>query len=96
MQYDSMMTKAINIAEKHGIKVHAGIPNSADGNCIFESIIDSINRRDCFEETFPESPDYYRRVWLEEIENIGYDKWNFGKSLAEWKEEWSILKCLQR
>ena len=87
-----MIIKAIAEAEKHGIKVHNTTPNSADGNCIFESVIDSINRRSCFQQSLPELPDHYRKRWLEEVESIGYDKWNCGKTIAEWKEEWSILK----
>ena len=78
-----IIIKAIAIDEKHGIKVHNTIPNSADGNCIFES---------CFQQSLPELPDHYRKRWLEEVESIGYDKWNCGKTIAEWKEEWSILK----
>ena len=55
--------KAIAIAKKHGINIHADEPNSADGNCIFESVISSINNRNCFPENFKESPDYYRKKW---------------------------------
>ena len=47
-----MVTKAIENAEFHGIRLHQGISNLADGDCIFESVIDSVNTRDCFEESF--------------------------------------------
>ena len=87
----SMIEEAVVIAGKHGINVHCS-PNSADGNCIFESVIDSLNRRRCFQETLSESPDYYRRMWLQVAEDIGYSHWNLGKTVAEWRKEWSILK----
>jgi len=87
-----MIGIALTNAERHGIKLHAGAPNSADGNCVFESIIDSINQRDSFQETLPESPDFYRKVWLEEVQSNGFDRWNLGKTVTEWDAEWNVLK----
>ena len=84
--------EAIANAKKHGIDVHADEPNSADGNCVFESVMSSINNRNCFGENLEESPDYYRKKWLEEVEKFAYDQWNLGKTKAEWKHEWSILQ----
>ena len=51
-----------------------------------------MNRRRCFQETLSESPDYYRRMWLQVAEDIGYSNWNLGKTVAEWRKEWSILR----
>jgi hypothetical protein len=43
-----MVTKAIENAAFHGIDLHHGVKNLANGDCLFESILDSINTRDCF------------------------------------------------
>ena len=57
-----MIDKAVNSAKVHGINIHAGVENLANGNCVFESVIDSINTRASFEEKLDETPDYYRRI----------------------------------
>jgi len=93
LKHSLIFQKAIGIAKKHGISVHADEPNSADGNCVFESVMSSINNSNCFQENFEESPNYYRKMWLDEVEKFAYDNWNLGKTEAEWKYEWSILKC---
>ena len=41
-----IVEKAIVNAKAHGINLHAGVQNLANGNCAFESIIDSMNTRD--------------------------------------------------
>ena len=45
-----IITRAISNAKEHGISIHAGVKNLANGNCAFESIIDSINTRVSFLE----------------------------------------------
>ena len=76
----SMVDIAIQNAARHGIGLHQGVPNLANGNCIFESIIDNISTRGCFKESFDGEPDYYRRLWLDEAENAVF---NFsGSSLS--------------
>ena len=55
-----MLMGAISSAKKHGIDVRPGSPNSAAGNCAFESVISNINDRSCFDGSFPFSADYYR------------------------------------
>ena len=64
----------------------------ANGNCAFESIIDSISTRTCFGETFEGTPDYWRNVWMTTIENIAFDEWHGNLSLEEWKAEFEVLK----
>ena len=87
-----IIKKAVENAKAHGIDIHVGVLNLGNGNCIFESIIDSINTRNCFEETIDDTPDDLRRIWLEEVEKIAYEEWNYGFTRDEWKTEWSALK----
>ena len=87
-----IIVRAVENAKIHGIDVHAGPKNLANGNCLIESIIDSINVRSCFSETIEETPDHWRNKWLEEVENIGYGNWNNGLTMEEWKEGWELLR----
>ena len=87
-----MIDKAVNSAKVHGINIHAGVENLANGNCIFESVIDSINTRASFEEHLDESPDYYRHNWMAEVEDVAYEDWNNGMTRAEWSAGWQVLK----
>jgi hypothetical protein len=87
-----MVNMAISCAKSHGINVHRGVVNMGNGNCAFETMIDSINTRTCFEETFDGSPGYWRKVWMTEVEKIAFDSFNGGLSRAEWKEGWEKLK----
>ena len=83
---------AVENAKSHGINVHVGVLNLGNGNCIFESIIDSINTRNCFQDTIDGTPDDLRTIWLDEVEKIAYDKWNHGLTRDEWEAKWSVLK----
>ena len=83
-----IIKRAVENARAHGINVHAGVQNLGNGNCLFESVIDSINTRSIFQEIIEETPDNCRRIWMEEVEDIAYDEWNLGLSRAEWAEEW--------
>ena len=88
----TMVSVAIKNAEWHGINIHHGTSNNADGNCIFESIIDNINSRPCFREFWSGSEDYLRKLWLEEAEVL---VWNFcGLGMPEeiLRKEWGYLK----
>ena len=90
---ERLITKrAVENAKAHGINLHAGVQNLGNGNCLFESIIDSINTRRVFQENINETPDECRKIWMEEVENIAYNEWNGGLSRAEWAAEWSVLK----
>ena len=63
----SMVDIAIENAAKHGISLHQGVPNLANGNCMFESIVDNISTRECFEEvplTFTEKSGWMKlKIW---------------------------------
>ena len=56
----NMIERAIENAKAHGINIHAGVQNLGNGNCVFESIIDSINMRSIYQETIEGTPDYWR------------------------------------
>ena len=87
-----MIDKAISNAASQGISLRHGVGNLANGNCAFESVMDSISTRSCFKETFNGTPDYYRHVWMSEIERIAFESWNQGLSRDEWSESWKVLK----
>ena len=57
-----------------------------------KACIDSISTQSCFQETYQGSPDKWRRIWMTEIEEVAFEKWNSGLSMSEWKKGWSILK----
>ena len=90
--YAVMISKAIEIASKLGIQMYHPFLNSANGKCAFEGVIDNINWRPCFDKTYSGSPDYYRALWMNEIENIAFDDWNMGLSRTEWHKEWTLMK----
>ena len=76
-----MLDKAIKNAKFHGVDLHPGVRNLGHGNCAFESIIDSINTRSCFPETYDGTPDYWRRVWMTEVEQTAFTNWHGSKKL---------------
>ena len=69
-----MVTKAIENAAFHGIHLSHGVKNLDNGDCLFESIIDSINTRDCFQESFDGTPAHWRNIWMSNIEEIAFDE----------------------
>ena len=73
-----MVNTAISVANTHGIKVHRGVENLANGDCAFETMIDSISTRRCFQESYNGTPKFWRKTWMGEIESIAYDAWNEG------------------
>ena len=87
-----IIQKAVENASSHGIRLHAGVENLANGNCAFEAVIDSINTRSSFEETLDHTPDYWRGVWMTEIEKVAYDEWNNGLAKTEWEAGFELLK----
>ena len=79
----------------HGIKIHAGVKNLANGNCAFISVIDSINTRVSFLEEYDGTPDHWRNIWMTEEENIAYETWSNGLTRNEWKDGWAVLKGMR-
>ena len=48
-----MISRAIENARKHGIKLEHGSPNPGVGDCAFEAIVQNNNDRHCFREKLP-------------------------------------------
>ena len=84
--------RGIANAKSHGINMQGGVMNNGDGNCAFEAVIDSISMRSCFNQTLDGDPDFWRKTWLREVENVAYDRWNDGLSIDQWKAEWKVLQ----
>ena len=89
---DEIIERGILNAKAHDINVHVGVRNLANGNCAFESVLDSINTRDCFEDSFTGTPDEWRLSWMTEVENVAFEEWNGGLTREEWHEAWELLK----
>ena len=85
-----MVNVAIKNAEFHGINLHAGVPNNANGDCSIEAITDNISTRSCFQETFGESPEFYRLQWMNETEDLVFQI--SGWEEEKFRSEWNILK----
>ena len=90
---DKLITeRAKASAMKHGIKLREGTPNSANGDCAFESTIYNVNDRDSFPDKLHFSPDYYRRIWMTDVKNriLHYQTWNI-YSVTEWEDGWADM-----
>ena len=94
-----MVKMAIDIGSEHEVNLVAGgktMPNKANGNCLYESIIDNINsRRKYFSEDLRDTPENYRKYWLQE----GEMKIREGKvfypniySDEQWDSAWETLQ----
>ena len=80
-----MLQRAVNSASHHGISIVQGRLNNALGDCAFEAIIFNNNDRECFPQKFPFSTDYYRRIWMTDMQAKSLDNptWNLGYSSDE-------------
>ena len=77
---DSAMVKlAIDIASKHQIDLEFGhklISNKADGNWLYQSVMDNVSSRECFGEKLKRTPEYYRKEWNQKgQDNIKHSDW---------------------
>ena len=88
----SMVDTALRNAEAHGINLKHGVPSLGNGDCAFESVIDSINTRNCFDNHFDGEPSKWRYEWMTVIEEIAYEGWNGGLTKQQWKEGFDVLK----
>ena len=89
-----MVVQAIESAKKHDINLTQGILNKADGNCAFESVINNINYRHCFEHKLQHSVQTYRQRWMTNLENKSseYPTLGAGFTDQEQQENWNRLK----
>ena len=90
--FDNMKDRAMLNARFHGVSMHPGVENLGNGNCAFETVLDSINTRECFPDKFEGPPDYWRRLWMTEVEKVAFNDWRGNMSKAEWKDGWKVLK----
>ncbi|XP_035292059.1 uncharacterized protein LOC118237448 isoform X1 [Anguilla anguilla] len=91
---NSIFQTTISIAEQHGIQLRSGNPNKAKGNCLYESIIDNINARECFPELFTERPKHYRNVWntVDEQKIKASPYYPNIYTEQKWREAWQTLQ----
>ena len=87
-----MLRNAIKNAQYHGINVYHGAKIRPDGDCVFGSVIDNLNSRECFDESLKPDPIYWRRIWMTELEHVAYDVWNGSMSREQWKSAFHQLK----
>ena len=91
---ENIFTKAISSAQKHNIKLKAGRKDRGYGNCAFESVINNLNDRACFREHLKQTPNWYRRMWMEDMMNriiLGICPWNAGHSVQQIREGFNKL-----
>ena len=87
-----MIDNGIENAKFHGINLHPGVPNLANGDCALECMIDSISTRQCFKDIFEGTPQFWRNKWLTEAEDVAFEFDDGGMSKVEWQAAWAILK----
>ena len=78
---DDIFRKAKASAQKHNIKLEAGLKDKGFGNCAFESVINNINERSCFQQKLKQTPNWYRRIWMNNMMRRiieGRCLWNLG------------------
>ena len=54
-----IVDRAIANGKIHGINLHPGVENLGNGNCALECVLDSINTRECFQESYDGTPDHF-------------------------------------
>ena len=89
-----MMDIAIEDVRKHGINLQPGLLNDADGNCAFDSVINNINGRSCFNEKLNLSSSIYQQIWVTELEfqSANFPSLGAGYTEEQRQECWNSLK----
>ena len=88
-----MVNIAILNAKYHGIDLHHGVPNLANGDCAIEAIADNISTRPEFGEVFNGGSEFNRRMWMEEAEDLVYNfSGGAGMSEQDFRKQWDLLK----
>ena len=99
---EGIFDAVVKVAENHGFKVKPDKPNAAEGDCLFDSIVDNVNHRpDDFPEKLLDGVDSYRELWVTELEEQykttaafpGYHgKEMTDEELGEWTAAWTQQK----
>ena len=90
-----IFTKAKASAQKHGITLKAGRKDRGFGNCAFQSVINNLNDRECFREMLTQTPNWYRRIWMDEMKDRiidGVCPWNLSFTENQIREGFEQLK----
>ena len=85
-----IVSVGIEIARFHGINLHHGVKNLANGDCVIEAMADNITIRDCFFEVYNQSAAFNRKMWLTEAAKVVFEY--SGISKEEFDLEWEQLK----
>ena len=80
-----MVNRGISNAKFHGINLHHGVQNLANGDCALECMIDGVNTRECFPENFDGTPAFWRKKWFTEAETLAFNFYDGGMSKENWK-----------
>ena len=86
--------KAIYVGKEHGINFAPGTQNKADGNCLYEGVIDNWNWN-CFTPKLDATkPEKYRKEWNEKGEVASKKSAYYTDTYTdkEWKDAWFILQ----
>ncbi len=88
---EDIFKRGIENARRHGITVISDKPNKAQGDCLFESVIDNINHQDWFPDKLKHSIQYYRKKWVSEIKRNyeNTDHFPGEKNRIKWNTAWS-------
>ena len=86
-----MISRAITSGQKHGINLKHGSSNPGTGDCAFESIIQNNNDRSCFNEKFPMKIEWYRRIWVTDMENRTIDTDINIYTRQQWRDGWKEM-----
>ena len=92
---NEICTRAIESARKHNIKMKAGRKDRGYGNCLFKAVINNINDRDCFVVKLRQTPNWYRKNWMNEMMVkllSGSCPWNPGYTRQEIREGFQKIK----
>ena len=89
-----MLSRAVASSKRHGINLTPGKLNPGLGNCAFEAVLNNINERPSFEQKYEFSADYYRRIWMTDMEAKVIDNpdWNCGYSETEIRDGFAQIK----
>ena len=84
-----MVLIAIEVAKFHGINLHHGVPNLANGDCVIEAVADNITTSPCYSETYSKDATYNRKAWLSEAAEVVFEF--CGVSKETFDLEWGKL-----
>ena len=86
-----MISRAITSGKKDEINLEHGSSNPGTGDCAFESIIQNINDRPCYQETFVKTINNYRNIWVTDMATRTVNSpWNI-YSPHQWMEGWQQM-----